>query len=609
MTKNTYFAYRSFWPEWKTMEKFSGSGVNTICFFPANTVNSLGEPYCKYPPIWQWFDNYDFQPLDQQVKDILEVNPQADLICIIDLNTPLWLARQLSVDSFHQLSKALCDKRWLSEMHKFLEAFLKYSEEKYADHIKAYVIASGQTDEWMDYNGTDICSSKEEAYLQWCDEQGINSPERAPSFVEAEKNAFDGCLYDPADANTPIHYWRFSSELIADSIIDFAEHAKKIIRPQAEIGVFYGYIMELDINRHVKCGHLAYEKVLQNPYIDFTISPGAYGSRPMGEGSGFMIPEGTIKLYGKRHLHECDQRTHCYNNQLTPFVKYDVQKWNDLEEDLVGMKREMALALIKQTSLWWFDMWGGFYQAPEIFSNLEKMKDIWNRFSCLNLKSNAEIALVVDPESSYMINDASFLYGANSGLRNLLSLSGMPFDVLSFNDLDKTNDLEKYKFVIFTSVFELDPRKYELLQSRILNNNRTILWLYAPGISDGKSLDIERVEKLSGTKFKTSGINTLRMDSWTSVYCYDFREIRLDDIRNIACDAGVHSYTQKPEVVYSNEKLLAVHTAKGGAKQISLPNPVQEIVELYSGKTVALDTDKFIYEFQTPDTALFELRY
>ena len=65
MQKNRYFAYRSFCPEWDTIKRFKNYGINTICFFPANTANSLGEPYCKYFPIWLWFDQYDFEPFEQ----------------------------------------------------------------------------------------------------------------------------------------------------------------------------------------------------------------------------------------------------------------------------------------------------------------------------------------------------------------------------------------------------------------------------------------------------------------------------------------------------------------------------------------------------------------
>ena len=539
---------------------------------------------------------------------MLTVNPDADFICIIDLNTPLWLSRQLSVDSFHQLSQAVCIPRWQEEMNKYLEAFLKYAEEHYSDRIKAYVLASGQTDEWMDYNGTGMCAEKEQAYLDWCKKQCAPAPDYAPSFSLADLQTFDECLYDPTVLGNPIKYWKFNSWIIADTIIQFAKKTRAIIKPETEIGVFYGYIMELDVNRFVKCGHLAYEYLLQASEIDFTISPGAYGSRAMGEGSGFMIPHGTLEHYGKRHLHECDQRTHTYNNQLTPFVTYDVPKWQNKTEDIVGMKREMALALINHTSLWWFDMWGGFYKDKGIFENLERMKKIWDSLSEDKSKTMAEIALVVDPQSSFMINDASFLYGANSHLRNLLNCTGMPFEVFSFNDLPALNDLERYKLIVFTSSFEITAERAKFLRNSVLKNKRSILWLYAPGISDGETLDSSRVKEWSGTDFKSLGIIETSMEGWRSIYCYDFRELNVKDLRELAITSGVHCYTETPEVVYANERLLAVHTASGGKKQITLPCVHGEIIELYSGKTIAVGTNTFNYKFENPDTALFELR-
>lgn len=60
--------------------------------------------------------------------------------------------------------------------------------------------------------------------------------------------------------------------------------------------------------------------------------------------------------------------------------------------------------------------------------------------------------------------------------------------------------------------------------------------------------------------------------------------------------------------VYANEKIFAVHLKEGGKKKITLPKKYMEIIEIMSGKTVAKNTDSFEYEFQTPDTAIFETR-
>lgn len=46
-----FFAYRSFWPETEAMKQFADIGVNLYAVMPSNSFNSLGEPYCKFPPL------------------------------------------------------------------------------------------------------------------------------------------------------------------------------------------------------------------------------------------------------------------------------------------------------------------------------------------------------------------------------------------------------------------------------------------------------------------------------------------------------------------------------------------------------------------------------
>ncbi len=121
--KKPFFAYRSFKKELKTKQDFAKIGVRQFCVFPGNTANGLGEPYSEYPSVWKWFDSYDFAPLDQQINDILQFCPDAEILLIIDLNSPLWLARQLGVrcipsDSFPNLTGCLCESRRPSGLRK-----------------------------------------------------------------------------------------------------------------------------------------------------------------------------------------------------------------------------------------------------------------------------------------------------------------------------------------------------------------------------------------------------------------------------------------------------------------------------------------------------------
>ena len=172
--KKPCFAYRSFWPEFAAMGQFRDAGVDTVCIFAANTDNSLGQPYSKYPPVWRWFGKYDFDSLNKQYDDVLAVNPNADFICMIDLNTPIWLQRQLALrghsaecESFTMLSCACANPAWRKATGEYLEAVVKHMETRYGDRIRAYLLACGQTDEWMDYSRGVAGRTKTQAWQAW----------------------------------------------------------------------------------------------------------------------------------------------------------------------------------------------------------------------------------------------------------------------------------------------------------------------------------------------------------------------------------------------------------------------------------------------------------
>ncbi len=610
--KKTYFCYRSFWPELKAMGEFRKAGVDTICFFASNTTNSLGEPYCKYPPIWLWHDVYDFAPLDRQIEDILSAVPDARLLCIVDLNTPQWLVNNWNEkevhDSFNELGRSVCSSAWRKAVGDYLEAFLRYAESKYSSRIDAYVLSGGRTSEWMDFSRGVETAERRLAFREWCDKQGLPVPADIPPLSVREHAESLGALRDPKEDRLALDYWRFNSEIIVDAIRRFIGRARAVIPAETELGVFHGYNLELDRWRMINFGHLAYEKLLEEPGLDFLISPATYFDRAMGGGSGFMVPHGTLALKGKGFLHECDQRTHTYNAHLTPHVVFKTESWPDEKATIAGMRREMALALIRHTSLWWFDMWGGFYQGEAVFDNLREMKKLWDRLHEREAGNADEIALIVDPAGCYYLNSQSPLTTELvPRLRNKLSRVGAPFEVYSFEDIPSIPDFERYKLVVFSTPFEITERKERILRERVLKDGRSALWLHAPGVSDGKSLDPARVEKLCGAKFGSPGIVKTKMEGWTSIYVHDPLELTPAKLKELAAEAGVNIYCDAETPVYANGKLLAVHVAKGGAMSIRLPKRCSKVVELYSGETVAEDAASFSFEFESPDTRLFEL--
>ena len=609
-TNRHYFAYRSFLPEFEAMKRFAAAGVRTICFFPGNTTNSLGQPYAQYPSIWNWFDRYEFGSLDQQIADLKKAVPDANFICMIDLNSPEWLSRQLSLahesgDSFTHLTEALANPRWKEATLHYLRAFLEYAEAHYADSIQAYVLACGHTDEWFDHNG-ELCGlHKQRACNDWRAAHGL-APAEPPSALKMNTPDYDGLLFDPAVSSGVIEYRRFCSELVGNTICEFAAEARKLIRPEAEIGVFYGYI----VTRlgAAESGHLAYEQVLKSPDIDFMISPGSYGDRAMGGGGGWLGCSGSEKLAGKIHMHECDQRTHTHNRDLTPYVSLHVPHWENTEEDVAGIKREFSLALLKRSSLWWFDMWGGFYQEPVLFENFRLMKEIYDSRIRLTSRNVEEVAMIVDPDAlAYFDQRSPRQRDFQPDIRKKLNRLGAPFETWCLRDVPSIPNLHEIKFFIFATPWEITPEKAELLNRHVLNHDRTVLWFYAPGISDGESFDESRIRRWTGADPHVSGLSVQRMNGWTSAFLRNPAELTPATLKSLAKSAGVHLYSDAEIPVYADDRFLALHAKEGGTMTIRLPRRTGRITELFSGKLAAENVSEFQWNFRAPDTVLFEM--
>ncbi len=595
--KKIYTCYRSFWPEPEMTAKFGDLGINTRCFFAANAINSIGFEYCKYPLIWQGVKKYDFAAYDRQVDDLLAANPKAKFLCMIDLNTPYWLTRKFALDSFADISHAASDTKWLALTTEWMLDFIAHSQKKYGDVIAAYILSGGGTSEWYEYDRGRSSRVKNAAWRAWRKRNGYSPGEDVPSESALQKAAHENVVYDPATEPEKSRYWRFHNEVIADAVLHFAKAARPKIGKNQELGVFFGYYLVSD-SKLVSFGHLDYERVFASPDLDFVISPGTYNDRMIGGGSGPQLVHGTALRYGKRYLHEIDHRTHCVGGG---------NAWKTQAEDDAGHTREAAFSLINHTSLWWFDMWGGWYKTEQTRQLIGRLKKVSDTYVNDRSPSVAEVLLIADPQSACYVNEKMPHASAMTRqFREKLSRTGAPFDVYSFNDLPVI-DLSRYKVVCLPATLLITPERAEILKRHVLKGNRTVVWVYAPGLCDGKSLDTARVKQWTGTAYGTPGPATVPREGWTSVYAHEYKTMTPTVLRGVMRSAGVHLYAEEETPVYANERLLAVHVKQGGTKKICLPRVCKKVVDVVHGKDVAENTAAFMYDFKTPDTALFEV--
>ena len=642
--KNTYFAYRSFWPELEAMKKFRECGVDTFTFMVSNTANSLGLPYTKYPPVWKWNDTYDLDAFDRQIGDILEAIPDAKLICMVDLNTPHWWTRYMGAfgvkyDSFYELGKISNSQIWRQDTSDYMQMLLQYAKEKYPNRIVAYILGCGGATEWHDRSRGEESIYRSTAYRQWLIEHG-KTPMDIPSRTIRDVGSYDfvktyvetcsyyngidptgcydkffpdgaGLLRTPEKNQEALDYWRFCNEFNVDTVEFFLKKAREIIRPKTELGVFFGYCGSYWTM--VSDGHLDYERLLESPDLDFFMSPIDYMGRGMGCGSSSMTVRESIRLKGKRMLQEMDQRTYTSNRQLADYVelsdplknnakeiewhdptdskelskKFSMASdgvWKNDDETIAGMKRDTAFCLINHDSLWWFDMWGGFYQGEKVFKTLKQLKQIWDEQNTHSCEEVSEILMVEDPDNMYLLNDMDARCGTfNSKTKTALSTIGMPYTVCSFNDLEQL-DLVRFKTLVFCHPFELTEKHHDVLKRLVFKDGRSVLWLYGPGIVNKGKWEPENVKRVCGTDFKTEGVNTVDMTDWTSIYVHDPTKLTPEILRTICTNSGCHLYCSKLRPVCANNRLVSVHTAIAETITVNFPEKYAEVTELFSGR-------------------------
>ena len=611
--------YRSFLPELEETANFAKMGIPLRTVFIANTISANGKQYCQYPPVWKGMGNYDFAPVDAQLGDIIKVSPNAEFSIFLDLNTPVWLTRKVHHDSYNEITHALSSPIYMKEASNYLEKLVRYVEDNYGDRVKSYAILCGYTSEWFERNLRQS-HVKNLAWRKWCAERGLKYGLSTPTESDLATGAFEGTVYDPATEQEKIDFWKFHSWIISEGVLHFSHIVKKNA-PGKPVGADYGYYM---ICGKDPCGvgNLDYERVVADPGFDFVLSPSTYSGREIGGGTGSMLVAGTSRRYGKRFYYSIDQWPHSLKNEYSSFI----WSFRTLAETLAGNTRNAAFALVHHANFHWFDMWGGFYKDPEMKERIAKIAEIQKRFADDDSAPLADVLIVADPDSAYGRIDPRMAaneelgrkqgahcpegfvpaYGCGEEFRNRINHIGVSYDVVSFNDLPHI-DLKPFRAVVLSEVWTISPEKEKVLRDHVLKDGRTIVWAYAPGVSDGRSVDAKRIRRWAGVDFKTPGVTTTAMGGWNAVYAYDHRILTPEKFREIFEAAGCHIWMDDHVPVMANGKLLAIHVKDGGRKAVRLPRKCAKVVDLIGGRTVATDCTAFEDDFATPDTKIYEM--
>ncbi len=540
-------AYMTYLPERACYGDFSIAGYRLFslsCFFGTCGINEMSGIYPFADGLFEDPDTPNFAPLDEGVARILSACPEALIFPRVNVSLPTRWERahpeacnNVGVNG-RPPRGCFGSEAWRKEAKRCLSLLVAHIEAApWRDHVIGYQISGGQTEEWFPF---DFAGGVGKATRE-----GFAS--RAPEAVTENR--------DPA-------WRRYLNDTVADTISLLCTHVKELTDHRLVVGSFYGYTFETP---WWWSGHHSLLRLLASPDIDFLSSPVSYaGLRAPGRDFPAMTVADTITRHGKLYFAECDIRTHltrplpaCRPNACPPGT-YEDPVWQPQgnENTARGVLRAVfARQLTHGHALWWFDMFGGWYQSPGIMADMRRFAEIATEdLNSPRRGSAAELAVVAEDEQFLQVEG-----GARCVCRDFFGLCGAPFDT-----------------------FELADMPY------VCEHHRAVVFV-APHLSEKMGAAMQMCD--------ARGIPYLVQD--------EAHIPSPDELRALCLCGGAHLYTDSADPVYVSPSCIALHAATPGLKTLHLKGSCR-VTDLL-GEIPPTVTDTIVFQAEMYNTYLFRL--
>jgi len=677
----TWATYR---PTAEVFSDFTKAGISLYTFAATPTESGYGLSRTT----WTAPGEYDYSQLDERAMMLLKENPNAYFFPRLYLHAPKWWSERHPDDivlmdpgdgqfvpfihSGGKPAPSWASETWRRDTIEGLRRLIAHVEASpYADRVIGYHIASGTTEEWMMWGGNERqwvdfspantarfrvwlrnkYGTDEALRAAWHDETASFAAATVPTKARREHTEI-GSLRDPVKEQAVIDFYLYNSDLVADTICTFAKAVKEITQHKKVVGAFYGYLLQLCAEqRQQNAGHLALEKVLASPDVDFMTSPTSYAFRQLGgEGtSHFMSLFGSVKLHGKLWFDENDIRT-----SMSPGKPGSWGKPESIAGDILQQEKELANVIVNGSAQWWFDVSHIVYTNAALMTRIGRLAQSATEAQKLDRRSADEIAMVVDERSLCYMRVGDPTLGSRLLLAQLPALAriGAPVGHYLVTDLPRLKDHKVFFIMTSFAPTAQDRAAIEALK----RDGHVLVFLYAPDVYRDGQLDETGMADLTGIRLRMSrdevlfsvklvggqrlteglegqsygaelrnspfcyaddaaatilgtlpdgkpGLVVKAEKGWTSVFSsVPMLPTRL--MRNIAQYGGVHTFIDTEDVVWASKNLIAVCVKDAGKRTVRLPEKA-DVRDLYTGEAVGTGVNAFEADFSDRATRVF----
>ncbi|MBE6388635.1 MAG: hypothetical protein E7043_00505 [Lentisphaerae bacterium] len=560
-------------------------------------------------PFWVGENEYDFSWFDEQMELFARTCPDSWLLPRIFVSAPEWWLKK-NPDECIGYSQpegdipknvSFASEKWKEEGGEALRQLLRHLKSMpWHDRICGIQVAAGHCGEWHVWYSYSIPGSSQAMAKRY----GAPIP---PPEQRGEK------------------FWKCYFSAGAEAIDRFCT----IVKEETDYPAmsFYGYFQNSD-NPYLM--HLAVDQLLRSDKVDMLASPHVYSRRLPGEDAYFRAYPASLAKHGKFFIDEADDRTH-----LGSYHDYNGRRimGDTVEESQNMMYRELGNAMTHCVGLWYMDIDGGMFRAPEYRAVIKDAYRIYRDHLQLPQERVSEVAVIHDPAGRmsrpYYSTANCFDEVAVPDLAFAsLTRAGAPFDLYTSGDLDYET-VSKYKVLVIMGGAALsDGARKEL--EKLKSDGRTIIWLWGAGsilnekftekgIRELTQLDIRMTPEQEFPHLSEDGWLpgkivpgfepqeiSRKFAGWRSIY-FGTADVAPAKFRDILDEAGVFIYSKTDDVISVSRSAMMLLGSTPGVKNIQLPGR-RNVRNLRTKELIGEDIDRFSITLKQGETLLLEMQ-
>lgn len=666
--------FETYEPSERHFRQFAEAGCK-MYGFRANSASAL---YIHSRPVWVGPEVWDYSEFDEVVGMILRADPDALIMPRVGVYEPDWWKKQNQSELmvYHDgtvdlqnpfrlwpakktdTRASVASVKWRQDMARGLRQLIDHIQSSpYADRIFGYQVFGLSTEEWYHYTGNrsqsgDYSTPMTIAFQRWLRDKYWTTENLRASWsnrtvefdrvkIPSREERFSGMhqrtFRDPKTDMHLIDFYQFYNEIVPETIDYFASVVKEATHHTKVVGAFYAYMYEFAGD--IESGHLAVQKLLGSPNVDFIVVTASYGQRMLGKGGSILrSPHTSLVLHNKLWFEDNDNVSYLFPqvSQRIGDAEWERSKevlaaTDNAEETKWIYQRGAGLTLGNGIHQSFFDLHGGYFDDPQILADVKDLYGVFERSKNYDRSSVSEILVIADEVSTLYCTLKSNLLGQNLyDPPYRLIKCGAPYDSVYVNDLALL-DMSKYKLFIVLNAFHMTDAQVDLLKDKLYRQDKTIFWVYAPGLFNGNQTLPDRMSEITkmtiavsneeefvspritlenkgfgrrliqqGLKeigptnpsakaiyvsdptaevlgispnFKKTVLASKIIDGTTSVYSIS-ASLPPSFFRELARQAGVHIYSEKDDTLYVSASYLTINADGAGPREIQFAQPV-----------------------------------